>query len=88
MAAYSLHSSLSFLGEYYRRLRARLGAPKAITAAAHKLARIFYHMVTTKERYNETIFAEQETKYRKRLERKLKAQARYLGFELLPIAAK
>lgn len=88
MAAYSLHSSLSFLGEYYRRLRARLGAPKAITAAAHKLARIFYHMVTTKQRYNETIFAEQETKYRKRLERRLKAQAQYLGFELLPIAAK
>ena len=27
---------------FYRRLRSRLGPPKAITATAHKLARIFY----------------------------------------------
>ena len=88
MAAYSLHGSTSYLGQYYRRMRAKLGAPKAITAAAHKLARIFYHMVTTEQPYNETIFAEQEMIYRKRLEKKLKAQARKLGFELIPAAAK
>jgi transposase len=85
MAAYSLHSSMSFLGEYYRRLRAKLGAPKAIIAAAHKLARIFFHMVTTRQAYNESIFAKQEIIYRRRLQNRLKAQARQFGFQLVPI---
>src|SRR5579863_1254672 len=40
MASQSLHRSHSFLGDYYRRMRAKLGKPKAITAAAHKLARL------------------------------------------------
>lgn len=84
MAAYSLHGSFSFLGEYYRRFRARLGAPKAITAAAHKLARIFFHIVTTQQPYDESVFAEQEIIHRQRLERRLKTQARRLGFELVP----
>ncbi|MGH9328528.1 MAG: IS110 family transposase [Terriglobia bacterium] len=86
MAAYSLHGSFSFLGEYYRRFRARLGAPKAITAAAHKLARIFFHLVTTQQANDESIFAEQETIHRQRLQRRLKTQARLLGFELVPVA--
>ncbi len=48
MAACSLTNSKTALGAFYRRLKARLGAPKAITATAHKLARIFYRMLTTK----------------------------------------
>ena len=40
MAAQSLHHSKSALGDFYRRMRGKLGAPKTITAAAHKLARI------------------------------------------------
>jgi transposase len=47
MAAQSLHHSKSALGDFYRRMRAKLGAPKAITAAAHKLARIIFYLVTT-----------------------------------------
>src|SRR4030095_12935099 len=35
MAVQSLHRSESFLGEYFRRVKARLGAPRAITATAH-----------------------------------------------------
>lgn len=45
MAAFSLTQSRSALGAFYRRLRSRLGAPKAITATAHKLARIVLHLV-------------------------------------------
>jgi len=37
-----LHRSRSYLGEYFRRMRSRLGTPAAITAAAHKLARVLY----------------------------------------------
>jgi transposase len=46
MGAQGLHRSQSFLGNYFRRMKARLGAPKALTAAAHKFARIVDHMVT------------------------------------------
>ena len=48
MAAYTLHHAKSALGAYYRKMRARLGAPKAITATAHKLARILYAMIRDK----------------------------------------
>jgi transposase len=84
MAAQSLQQSQSALGEFYRRMRAKLGAPKAITAAAHKLARIIYHLLTTKEAYDDSVFVKAEQKYRQRTEHRLKAQARALGFTLTP----
>jgi transposase len=40
MAAQGLHRSQSFLGDYFRRMKSRMGTPKAMTAVAHKLARI------------------------------------------------
>ena len=55
MAAQSLYRSQSYLGHYFRRMRVKLGAPKAITAAAHKLARVICHMATTRQAYDETI---------------------------------
>jgi hypothetical protein len=66
MAASSLHSSQSCLGSFNRRLRAKLGAPKAIPAAAHKLARIFFHLVTGKQPYDASVFAHQEAAHRNR----------------------
>jgi hypothetical protein len=53
-AAQSLHRSQSYLGVYYRRLRAKFGAPKAITATAHKLARIVFRLLTTRQEYDTT----------------------------------
>jgi hypothetical protein len=67
------------LGHYFRRMRAKLGAPKAITAAAHKLARIIFHMLTTKQDYHETIAAQNEIQNRQRLEARLHKQAQELG---------
>ena len=87
MAAQGLHHSQTFLGEYYRRMRARLGAPKAITAAGHKLARIVYHLLTTRQPYDESIFIEQDIRFRKRKEARLRAQARELGYQLVPVEA-
>jgi len=83
MAAQSLHRSQSYLGHFYRRMRAKLGAPKAITATAHKLARIIYHMVTTRQAYDETIRVKNEMKNRQRLEARVRKQARELGFQLV-----
>lgn len=42
MAAVAAGKTCSALGAFYRRLRTRLGTPKAITATAHKLARVLY----------------------------------------------
>jgi transposase len=84
LAAQSLQHSQSALGEFYRRMRAKLGAPKAITAAAHKLARIVYHLLTTRQSYDDSVFTNAEERYRSRAEFRLKAQARALGFTLTP----
>jgi hypothetical protein len=51
MAAFSLSNSKSGLGAFYRRLRGRIGAPKAINATARKLAIIFYKMLKNKTEY-------------------------------------
>jgi transposase len=85
MAAQSLYRSQSYLGHYFRRMRAKLGAPKAITATAHKLARIVYHMVTTRQAYDETICAQNEVQNRQRLEARLRKQARELGLQVVAI---
>ena len=46
MAAISLRASQSALGAYFRRMCARLDKGKAVTAVAHKLARLIYAMLT------------------------------------------
>ena len=85
MAAQSLHHSKSALGDFYRRMRAKLGAPKAITAAAHKLARIIFHLVTTHREFDDSHFAADQLRFRKHQEAKFRAKARALGFHLLPL---
>jgi transposase len=84
LAAYTLSRSHSALGDYYRRMRARLGAPKAITAAAHKLARIIYHLLTTGQEYDESIFTRDEERYRQRRTKRLEREATALGYSLVP----
>ena len=84
LAAHTLHHSDCALGQYYRRMRAKLGPPQAVTATAHKLARIVYHLLTTGQAYDESIFAKDAERYTKHVERRLKAQARALGFQLVP----
>ena len=76
MAAQSLHHSKSALGDFYRRMRAKLGAPKAITAAAHKLARILFHLISTRQEFDDSKFAADQLRYEKRKETKLHAKAK------------
>ena len=51
LAANALHRSDSALGAFLRRKKAQLGAPKAITATAHKLARLIYTMLRDGQEY-------------------------------------
>ena len=83
IAAQSLANSKSALGGFYRRIRARLGAPKAITATAHKLARIFYVLWKTKQTYADIGAEYYEQQYTERVIRNLKRKAQELGYTLL-----
>ena len=84
LAAYSLANSKTALGAFYRRLRNRLGAPKAITATAHKLARLFYHLLKTQTPFVDVGQDYYEQQYRARATRNLKKRAAALGYQLIP----
>jgi len=83
MAASTLHRSQSALGAFFRRLKSRLGAPKATTAAAHKLAVILFKMLKDGVEYVETGQDYYEQQYRNRLVKNLSFQAKKLGFDLV-----
>jgi len=82
MAATTLQNSKTALGAFYRRMRARLGAASAITATAHKLARLIYRLLKHGELYVRQGLEEYEHKYRQRLLYNLKKTAASFGFEL------
>lgn len=84
MAAQSAAHDDSAIGEFYRRMRARLGPQKAITATAHKLARILYHMIKTRQPYDDSVFVTAHAKLRAHQEAKLRAAAQKLGFRVIP----
>jgi transposase len=86
LAAYSLIRSHGYLGAYMRRQRARLGAPKAITATAHKLARIVYNLLKYGVAYLQKTEEEYVAQVRARRLKSLRRQARELGFTLQEMA--
>jgi len=67
-------------------LRAKLGAPKAITALAHQLARIIWHLLTYRVPFDLSRFAAEEQAHQHRQLKRLAATARPLGYQLAPIA--
>ena len=84
MAANALHRSDSALGAFLRRKKAQLGAPKAITATAQKLARIVYTMLRYGQTYADAGAEYYETQYRQRALRSAKQRAAQLGYQLVP----
>jgi len=65
----------------------RLKKNRLATATAHKIARILYHVLSTKEPYTETVFHLYDEQAHQRAEMRLRKQAARLGFQLLPIPA-
>jgi len=86
MAAVSLRSSKSALGAYLRRKAAQLGMPKAITATAHKLARIIYALLKHGSAYVDMGQQAYEQQYQQRQLQNLMSRARALGYHLVPHA--
>lgn len=86
LAAGTLLRSDTYLGAQYRRLRTRLGAPKARKAMANKLARIIYRMFKYREAYVDKGNAFYEEKYRQQQIRMLTKKASELGLQLVQSA--
>ena len=85
LAANSLHRSDSALGAFLRRKKTHLGAPKAITATAHKLARLLYSMLKHGQEYVDRGQDYYEREYRKRALKNASRRALQLGYKLVPI---
>ena len=84
MAAVTLMRSRTYLGAQYRRLRTKLGAPKAITAMAHRLARLVYRMLKYGQRYVDKGAEYYEHRYRQQQIEFLKKKATRFGLQITP----
>ena len=85
MAAFSLLGSKGYLGSQLRSKRSRLGAPKAVTAMAHKLARILYNIMRYGIAYVERTEQEHQEEQRAKREKNLQRNAKELGYKLVKI---
>jgi transposase len=83
LAATTLERSATAMGAHYRRMKARLGAAAAVTATAHKLARIIYRMLKHGDQYVRQGIEEYEQKYHQRKLASLTRSAAALGFKLV-----
>lgn len=84
LATAALRSSPSALRAYYRRMCARMGRPKDVTAAAHKLARLIYAMLTHGQEYTDRGQDYFEERYRQRVLHNLAQRAKAMGMQLVP----
>ncbi len=83
LAARSVGRSQSALGLFYRRIKSRIGAAGAITATAHKLARLVYGMLKYGREYIKTSMDAYEAQMRAKQEQVLRRKASLLGFDLV-----
>src|ERR671933_206191 len=86
LAATSLYRSRSALGAYLRRMSAKLGKAQAVTATAHKLARLVYSLLKHGGEYADAGQDYYERQYRERVVQNLTRRAKELGFVLVPDA--
>ena len=87
LAAHSLHRDQTPMGDYLRRMKAKLGPAAATTATAHKIAIIFYTMVKNQVEYDASLWAQRDAMREKRLEARLHKQAAQRGYKLVPLEA-
>ncbi len=84
MAGQAVRNSENKLGEYCRRMKARLGKAEGITAVAHKLARILFALITRRVPYDENEAFKQTPATQKRRMNNLQKQASQMGLRLVP----
>jgi len=85
VAAQGVGHAHNEIGDFHRRMRARLGGSAAITATAHKLARILYACLKSKQPYDATRHDQNSPLRRSKALAKLRAKAKNLGFQLIEL---
>lgn len=85
LAAVTIGKSDTALGAFYRRLSARIGKQKAVTATARKIAVLFYNAIRHGMPYQDQGAAAYDERHRKRVLSNLQRRARTMGFTLAPI---
>ena len=83
LAALSAGKTNSAIGRFHRKMKSKDGAPQAVTATAHKLARIFYAMISKQVEYSEEILERHEKMNRDKIIRNLKRKAANFGYNLV-----
>lgn len=83
LAAVSAGRTSTALGAFYRRLAARIGKAKAVTATARKIATLFYNLLKHGARYQDPGADFYEERYRQKVVRNLQRKAHDLGYELV-----
>ena len=83
IAATTLERSQTALGSYYRRMKTRLGAAEAVTAMAHKLARLVYRLIKFGENYVRQGMEDYERKFQERKLAALQKTAKTMDFSLV-----
>ena len=87
IAAVNIGRTQTALGAFYRRLAARIGKAKAVTATARKLAILFYRALRFGMTYADPGASYYEARHRQRVIHNLQRRARELGFSLVANAA-
>jgi transposase len=85
LAARTVGRTDTALGAFYRRLAARIGKAKAVTATARKIAVLFYNAVQHGMNYVDPGASSYETRYRARVIANLHRRAKAFGFVLQPV---
>lgn len=85
IAAVNVGRTQTALGAFYRRLSARVGKAKAVTATARKLAVLFYNALRFGLEYADPGAGYYEERYRQRVLRNLERRAREFGFALVGV---
>jgi transposase len=87
LVATSVGRTDTALGAFYRRLAARIGKAKALTATARKIAILFYRAMRFGMRYKDPGADQYEQRYRERVVKQLRRRAAHFGFALQPVPA-
>jgi transposase len=82
LAAVTVGRTETALGAFFRRLSARIGKAKAITATARKIAVLFYNALRHGMKYTDPGAAYYEERYRQRVLSNLQRRAKAFGYVL------
>lgn len=83
LAAWTAGKTDTWIGRFYRRIKARRGPAKAVTATGRKIACVIYHLLKYREEFVLLDTSVYEVKAQEHRLRRLKKEAQAMGYDLL-----